>query len=87
VLALVAAGCGVALVPRMAAAGPAWGAALRPLAGPGRPGRHLYAAIRAGSERHPCLAPVLEALRRSAQEQLGQPRLPRQKAPLPRAAK
>jgi DNA-binding transcriptional LysR family regulator len=68
VFALVAAGCGVALVPRLAAGGPPRGVALRPLDGPRRPSRHLYAAIRAGSETHPCLAPVLEALRQSAED-------------------
>jgi DNA-binding transcriptional LysR family regulator len=63
VFALVAAGCGVALVPRMAVPGgtPA-GVALRALKGPQSPGRHVYAAIRAGSESHPSLAPVLAAL-------------------------
>ena len=63
VFALVAAGCGVALVPRMAVAhGLPAGAVLRPLRGPGRPSRHIYAAIRAGSERYPSLVPVLAAL-------------------------
>jgi DNA-binding transcriptional LysR family regulator len=63
VFALVAAGCGVALVPRMATgAGAPPGVVLRVPAGPQVPGRHLYAAVRAGSERHPSLAPVLAAL-------------------------
>ena len=63
VFALVAAGCGVALVPRMAvpAAAPA-GVVLRALKGPQNPSRHVYAAVRAGSEAHPSLAPVLAAL-------------------------
>jgi DNA-binding transcriptional LysR family regulator len=67
VAALVAAGCGVALVPLLASGGaPLPGTALRPLAGGQQPSRHIYAAIRAGSERHPCLAPVLDALREAA---------------------
>jgi DNA-binding transcriptional LysR family regulator len=63
VAALVAAGCGVALVPRLAlpGGGPE-GLALRPLAGPRRPSRNLHALVRAGAERHPGLAPVLAAL-------------------------
>ncbi|HET6437879.1 MAG TPA: LysR family transcriptional regulator [Anaeromyxobacter sp.] len=62
-LELVAAGCGVGLVPRLALAGtrPA-GVALRPPAGRQRPCRHLFAALRAGAERSPVLAPVLGAL-------------------------
>ncbi len=63
VFALVAAGCGVALVPRMAvpAAVPP-GVVLRPLSGRQSPCRHVYAAIRAGAEGHPSLLPVLAAL-------------------------
>jgi DNA-binding transcriptional LysR family regulator len=62
-LALVAAGCGVALIPWMAAAGgPSGGVSLRPLAGPQRPSRHIYAAVRAGADANPLLAPVLAAL-------------------------
>ena len=63
VFALVAEGCGVALIPRMAvpcALPPA--VALRQLTGPQSPSRHVYAAVRAGSECHPSLAPVLDAL-------------------------
>jgi DNA-binding transcriptional LysR family regulator len=63
VFALVAAGCGVALVPRMAvAAFTPPGVALRALEGPQRPGRRLYAAVRAGAGAHPSLVPVLAAL-------------------------
>jgi DNA-binding transcriptional LysR family regulator len=69
VLGLVAAGCGVALVPRLALAGPVPpGLALRPLGGDQRPSRHIFAACRAGAQGHPCLAPVLEALRSIAQD-------------------
>ncbi len=62
-LELVAAGCGVGLVPTLALAGmrPA-GVVLRPPAGPQRPCRHLYAAVRAGAETSPSLVPVVGAL-------------------------
>ncbi|HEX7622428.1 MAG TPA: LysR family transcriptional regulator, partial [Anaeromyxobacteraceae bacterium] len=54
VLTLVAAGCGVGLVPRLAVAPPAPpGVVLRPPAGPRQPCRHLYAAVRAGAETSP----------------------------------
>ena len=67
VLALVAAGCGVALVPRLALpAGGFRGVALRPVLGPQAPSRHLYAAVRAGSELSPSLVPVLVALAEAA---------------------
>jgi DNA-binding transcriptional LysR family regulator len=63
VFALVAAGCGVALVPRMAVPSAVQaGVALRALKGPQSPSRHVYAAIRAGSEGYPSLVPVLAAL-------------------------
>jgi DNA-binding transcriptional LysR family regulator len=69
VAALVAAGCGVALVPRLALpAGVPPGAVLRPLAGPRRPCRSIFAAVRGGSEKHPGLAPVLDALAAAARE-------------------
>jgi DNA-binding transcriptional LysR family regulator len=62
-LELVAAGCGVGLVPRLAipASSPV-GVVLRPPSGPHHPSRHIYAAVRAGAERSPQLAPVLVAL-------------------------
>jgi DNA-binding transcriptional LysR family regulator len=63
VFALVAAGCGVALVPRMSVpSDPPAGVALRALGGPLQPGRRVYAAIRAGAEAYPSLAPVLAVL-------------------------
>lgn len=67
--ALVAASCGVALIPRLALP-PLLpkGVVLRPLSGAQRPSRHLYAAIRAGSETFPSLVPVLEAIQAVAQE-------------------
>jgi DNA-binding transcriptional LysR family regulator len=70
-LRLVAAGCGVGLVPLLALAGRRPdGVALRPPAGPQRPCRHLYAAIRAGAERSPSLVPVLASLQEVARQRL-----------------
>lgn len=62
-LALVAAGAGIALVPRLATPSittPRM--AIRPLGGPVRPTRHIYAAVRNGSEHSPALALLLDAL-------------------------
>lgn len=65
--ALIAAGTGVTLVPRMvAASGVPPGVVSRPLTGPHQPARHIFAATRAGSETNPCLVPVIEALRATA---------------------
>ncbi|GAU68162.1 putative LysR family transcriptional regulator [Streptomyces sp. NBRC 110611] len=65
--AMVAAGMGVALVPRMAMRGARSGSgvALRVLSGD-RPRRHVIAAARRGSEGAPGLARVLEALCQAA---------------------
>lgn len=60
-MALVAAGLGVALVPRLGQAVVPPGAVVRPLARPA-PARHVFAATRAGAERRPTLAAVLDAL-------------------------
>ncbi|MFC9932536.1 LysR family transcriptional regulator [Streptomyces sp. NPDC127190] len=66
VCALVAAGAGVALVPRSALHGITFkGAAIRPLSGV-RPTRRVFAAVRSGSEGHPLLQMVLDALRDQA---------------------
>ena len=75
-LRLVAAGCGVGLVPLLALAGRRPdGVALRQPAGPQRPCRHLYAAVRAGVEGSPCLVPVLAALEGAVRARLdGAPR-------------
>ena len=63
-LSLVANGAGVALVPRMATFGSAFpGVALRPLSGFRGLGRHIYAAVRAGSEKNPDIASALDVLR------------------------
>lgn len=68
-LALVGIGCGVALVPRLAVpASLPPGVILKPIAGDPRPSRYIYAAIRAGAEESPSLAPVIEAIRQAARD-------------------
>jgi len=59
-MALVAAGLGVALVPRLGQAVVPPGVVVRPLAGP-VPARHVFAATRSGSARRPTVAAVLDA--------------------------
>jgi DNA-binding transcriptional LysR family regulator len=68
-LGLVAAGIGVSLVPRMAAAG-ASGVATIPLEGP-VVGRRVSAATRVGNARSPATAAVLAALRRAGEDDAG----------------
>ncbi|WP_282696765.1 LysR substrate-binding domain-containing protein [Streptomyces sp. CC208A] len=65
ILALVEAGMGVALVPRMAAAERRTGVVTRVLSAD-QPRRHVVAAVRRGAEEGPALAPVLAALHRVA---------------------
>jgi DNA-binding transcriptional LysR family regulator len=60
-MALVAAGLGVALVPRLGQAVVPPGAVVRPLRDPA-PARHVFAATRAAAERRPTVAAVLDAL-------------------------
>jgi len=60
-MALVAAGLGVALVPRLGQAVVPRGAVVLPLAHPA-PARRVFAATRAGAERRPTIAAVLDAL-------------------------
>lgn len=61
ILDMVAAGLGVALVPRLAAAGDSPGVALRVLH-EDRPRRHVVWAVRAGSRERPQIAVALRAL-------------------------
>jgi DNA-binding transcriptional LysR family regulator len=61
--ALVAAGFGVALVPRLAALPGHHDTRRIPVAGPSGPTRHILAAIRAGSAEQPVIAAGLDALR------------------------
>jgi molybdate transport repressor ModE-like protein len=60
-MALAAAGLGVSLVPRLGQAAVPPGAIVRPLSDPA-PARHVFAATRAGAERRPAVAAVLDAL-------------------------
>jgi molybdate transport repressor ModE-like protein len=60
-MCLVAAGLGVALVPRLGQPIVPAGAVVRPLKPPA-PARHVFAATRAGAERRPTVAAVLGAL-------------------------
>ncbi|WP_263249301.1 LysR family transcriptional regulator [Saccharopolyspora rosea] len=60
VVALVAAGTGVALVPRTAV-GDDHGALVRPVAGP-PPTRRVFAAVQCGRQEHPLVRVVLDAL-------------------------
>ncbi|MCX4525894.1 MULTISPECIES: LysR family transcriptional regulator [unclassified Streptomyces] len=69
ILALVEAGMGVALIPRMAA-GRATGVTVRDL-GRDRPTRHVIAATRRGAEAAPAVARVLDALRDAARLRAG----------------
>ncbi|MET7661725.1 LysR family transcriptional regulator [Streptomyces sp. NPDC005373] len=66
ILAMVEAGMGIALVPRMAAAGRE-GVVMCAL-GEDRPVRHVVAAVRSGSEGAPAVSRVLDALRDAAAE-------------------
>jgi DNA-binding transcriptional LysR family regulator len=65
ILAMVGAGMGVALVPRMAVAGREDGVVMRALDSD-RPRRHVVAAVRCGGEGAPAVARVLDALRAEA---------------------
>ncbi|MFE5298595.1 LysR family transcriptional regulator [Streptomyces sp. NPDC056632] len=69
ILAMVEAGMGVALVPRMAAAerraGTGPGVVMRVLSAD-QPRRHVVAAVRRGAEEGPAVARVLAALRQAA---------------------
>ncbi|WP_455356570.1 LysR family transcriptional regulator [Streptomyces sp. SYSU K217416] len=70
ILAMVEAGMGVALVPRMAVAGRASGVAVRVLEAD-QPRRHVVAAVRRGAEEGPAVARVLGALREVAEDRAG----------------
>lgn len=66
---LVAAGCGVALVPQLALDGSQLrDVAARPVMGSSRPNRHIYAAVRSGTELSPAIAAALAALVTAASE-------------------
>ncbi|AXK31374.1 LysR family transcriptional regulator [Streptomyces armeniacus] len=66
VVALAAAGAGVALVPRSALRGMEHReTVVRPVAGPAAT-RRVFAAVRRGAEEHPLIRPVLDALEETA---------------------
>ncbi|MGA5556795.1 LysR family transcriptional regulator [Streptomyces lavendulocolor] len=65
ILAMVEAGMGIALVPRMAAAERASGVVMRVLEAD-QPRRHVVAAVRRGAETAPAVARLLAALREVA---------------------
>jgi DNA-binding transcriptional LysR family regulator len=65
ILAMVEAGMGIALVPRMAAAERASGVVMRVLEAD-QPRRHVVAAVRRGAETAPAVARLLAALREAA---------------------
>jgi DNA-binding transcriptional LysR family regulator len=65
ILALCAAGLGVALIPALAELAEPEGAVLRPLEEP-VPQRHIFAACRRGSESAPAIAALVAAMRRAA---------------------
>ncbi|MGO4630840.1 LysR family transcriptional regulator [Streptomyces sp. 2RAF24] len=65
ILAMVEAGMGVALIPRMAAAERRTGVVMRVLSAD-QPRRHVVAAVRRGAEEGPAVARVLAALRQAA---------------------
>ncbi|MET9517663.1 LysR family transcriptional regulator [Streptomyces sp. NPDC002994] len=69
ILAMVEAGMGVALVPRMAAAERRTGVVMRVLSAD-QPQRHVVAAVRRGAEAGPAVARVLSALREVAAARL-----------------
>jgi len=64
--ALVAAGLGVALIPRLAHLPAGYPIARVPLSGDPTPARHLLTGVRAGSSRQPEIASALEALKDTA---------------------
>jgi DNA-binding transcriptional LysR family regulator len=64
-LALVAAGHAVTLLPELALTGTPAGVAVRPVAGADLT-RTLFTAVRAGADRRPALATVRATLRRDS---------------------
>ena len=64
--ALVGAGLGIALVPRLAHVPAAYPVVRVPLHGDPAPARHLRTGIRRGSAEHPAVAAALAALREAA---------------------
>jgi len=67
VASLVAAGCGVALIPRLAQPLPVDGVVVCPVVGPPAT-RQIFAAVRAGAQFDPVVAAVLDTLTTVANE-------------------
>ncbi len=70
--ALVSAGCGVALIPRLAQPLPVTGVVVCPVVGTPA-ARRIFAAVRAGAQYDPVVAAVLEVLTAVAAERPGGP--------------
>jgi DNA-binding transcriptional LysR family regulator len=66
IMAMVAAGLGVAVVPRLAQDSPPGGVVIQPLLGEPA-ARHLFVICRSGAEDHPAISAVVGALRDVAQ--------------------
>lgn len=64
--ALVAAGLGICLVPRLARLPGSYPVVRVPLSGDPAPSRHILTAVRSGSRRHPLIADALAALEEMA---------------------
>jgi DNA-binding transcriptional LysR family regulator len=71
--ALVAAGLGIALIPRLAHLPTGYSIARVPLAGDPRPSRHIHTGIRRGSAGHPLVASALEMLDEIADHAIAHP--------------
>lgn len=69
IMTMVAAGLGVAVVPRLAQDAPPPGVTILPLVGEPA-ARHLFVACRRGAEEHPAVGAVVDALREAAQPAL-----------------
>src|SRR5699024_3333525 len=71
--ALVAAGLGVALVPRLARIPAGYPIVRVPLRGDPVPARHILTSVRQGSRSHPIIAASLEALEDIARQKRERP--------------
>jgi DNA-binding transcriptional LysR family regulator len=66
IMAMVGAGLGIAVVPRLAQDAPPEGVVIRALRGQ-PPARHLFVACRRGADEHPAIGAAIQALRDVAQ--------------------
>jgi DNA-binding transcriptional LysR family regulator len=79
IMAMVAAGLGVAVVPRLAQDSPPAGVVIRPLRGEPA-ARHLFVMCRRGAEDHPAIGAAIGAIRDTAR---GEPQRARSTTPKP----